>query len=189
MPAATDRCVNFQRCMVYTWILKAMLFLAFPAGTWGVESREEHRARYESIAADMAAAIETERPVLGSRRRTAATLLAVTYHESGWKYWVDMGVERGDGGRSWCLAQLHVGSGKTREGWTGPDLVEDRVKCFRAAIALLRASVWTCANRSGAHPLAAYASGSCTSGIVAATRHQYTADRLIARIPWETEKN
>jgi hypothetical protein len=139
------------------------------------ETRDEVIDRYESIARDAAtvALDPDETPLFDGpdgRARTALLMLSVASFESGYRKRVDDGRGRGDNGHSFCLMQIRVGTGATREGWTGPDLVEDRTRCFRAALHILRTSFGICHSAPLEDRLSAYASGSCTAGTEASKK-------------------
>lgn len=149
------------------------------------EAREtiaERQARYESISRDLAEVIDRELTTQKEKEQMAATILAVTYHESGWHKHVDFGIgprSRGDQGRSWCLAQVNIGLGVTPEGWSGKDLVEDRQKCLTAAVRTIRKSFGACRGLPLEHRLSAYASGNCLRGREASARRMRTTTRLL----------
>ena len=158
------------------------------------ETVEDATSRYEEIAKDVVYVVwdENERPIFqGSRgrERTAMVLLAVATFESAFRRDVDFGVgkmSRGDGGKSWCLNQINLGklnsngSTPTRivvtlgggykftehqdEGWSGQDLVDDRQKCFHAALSILRSSFAACSKNPIEHRLTQYTSGACGQG-------------------------
>jgi len=85
------------------------------------ETPEETRARYESIATDVASVVydEKESPMIQGirgREASAAILLSIAFHESSFRKAVDKNIGpggRGDHGDSWCLMQLNVGKGRT----------------------------------------------------------------------------
>lgn len=149
-----------------------------------VETNVEAQARYEAIArAALTVAFDPEEaPVLGSRERTAVLLLSVAYFESGFRRDIDLGGEekdgewewfplaRGDGGRSYCMMQMQIGQGETEQGWTGRELVGDRVKCFRAGLAHMRRSVNACRALPREDWLSAYTTGECSRGEYASQR-------------------
>ena len=113
------------------------------------ESSGQVLERYESIARDLAtvALDESEPPLftgVDSRTETALVMLSVASFESSFSKSVDDGIRRGDRGLSYCLMQIHVGNGVTREGWTGQQLIEDRKQCFRAALHILQHSFSAC---------------------------------------------
>jgi hypothetical protein len=131
-----------------------------------IESVDEASSRYDSIAEDVAAVAmdEEEAPLFGGpdgRIQTALLMLSVASFESGYRKKVDDGRGLGDHGRSFCLMQIKVGRGVTREGWTGQDLVTDRKRCFRAALHILRTSFGVCHDLPLEDRLSAYASGHC----------------------------
>lgn len=117
-----------------------------------------------------------------ARMHTALLILSVAYLESGMRRDVDFGqgkYSRGDGGRSWCMMQINVGSGTVPDPdpvistWTGKDLVSDRTKCFRVGLHRIRRSFAACAANPLKYRLAAYASGSCERG------HDESAARML----------
>ena len=151
------------------------------------ETKEEGEARYREIAADLDAVLSTEKPLFGGKNGkiwTAAVMLSFMKLESGLRLDVDKGKGkwgRGDYGRSFCLMQLQM-SGKKGEGhvqiahpemetWTGLDVVNDRKKCFRAGLEILRRSIGACqtgVNAAGevvplvmADRFSAYTKGTC----------------------------
>lgn len=127
-----------------------------------------------------------------ARIRSLQTLLAISFYESGgWKKGVDFGegpLSKGDKGGSWCLGQINLGRanemGETPKrvvitpqggirfvfdgsaGWSGPDLVKDRKKCFRVSLAAMRSSLGACAYLPIEKRLSQYASGSCAKGSI-----------------------
>jgi hypothetical protein len=152
-------------------------FVDAHAWTGHVETSEERTARYEDIARDLETVLEDPKAVLFSgpsgKEKTAALVLAVAFHESGFAPDVDLGPcrrdknpKRCDGGRATCMLQVHVlPDGKTQEGWTPDELQADRTKCFRAGLRAMRASFKMCARSPLEDRLAAYASGSCDRGL------------------------
>lgn len=155
-----------------TYLLSAMLAWA-PAKTHDYyASREDTTARYESIARDVAevALDPNEAPLFGGPEGRAQTALLVasiaSYESGGFRRDVDLGSgkrSRGDGGRSWCIMQVNVGNGVTAEGWTGRDLVQDRHKCIRAGLALIRESFSLCHALTLRDRLSGYTTGRCTA--------------------------
>ncbi len=53
----------------------------------------------------------------------------------------------------------------TAEGWSGRDLVADRVKCFTAGRNAMKRSMSACSSLPSNERLAAYASGRCDSAV------------------------
>lgn len=141
------------------WIL-SLLTLALPPDRIAAEpgwheTPAAREARYQAIAADVAAVVyEPGAPVLyaGPRARahTAALLVAVAVLESGLAADVDLGPcyrgrdgrgPRCDRGRSASCWQIRLEPGeRTREGWTQADLFADRRKAIRVALRLMRGS-------------------------------------------------
>ncbi|MDP8999184.1 MAG: hypothetical protein M3O46_03635 [Myxococcota bacterium] len=131
-----------------------------------LESSDHVMARYESIALDAASVAldDNETPLFDgpdARTETALLMLAVASFESSFSRRVDEGTRRGDHGYSYCLMQIHIGPGATREGWNGQQLIEDRKRCFRAALHILQASFTACRKLPVEDRLSAYASGHC----------------------------
>jgi hypothetical protein len=130
------------------------------------ESPQHVVERYESIVRDLATVVldDNESPLFtgaDGRTETALLMLSVASFESSFSKRVDEGVRRGDRGLSYCLMQIHVGNGLTREGWTGQQLIEDRKLCFRAALHILQKSFSVCRGLDVDDRLSAYASGHC----------------------------
>jgi hypothetical protein len=151
------------------WLVAAM-FAWTPA-------REVDRARYTEIASDLATVVydPEEAPLFpgaDGRARTALLLASIAAHESTFRVDVENGKARGDGGSSWCFMQLNIGSGKTPEGWSGPDLTADRKTCFRAGLHVARESFRMCKGFPTNERLSAYASGQC--GHLAVSRQMVT---------------
>jgi len=105
-----------------------------------------------------------------ARERTALFMLAILHFESAYDLRVDLHHCAGypkaycDGGRAWCLAQIHPGPvyGFTAEGWTGKELQADRRKCFTAQLHILQQSQAMCPeDRATWKWSAPYASGQC----------------------------
>ena len=146
-----------------------------------------------------------------ARVKTAAVILSVAAFESHFRKDVDLGLgkySRGDSGRSWCLNQINLGvagpEGKTfgrfvpmangsfritynegYVGWGGEDLVADRTKCSRAALAIARRS-FKCGGPALTR-LKWYASGRCELGDRASSDRMGLALRWISKIPADLE--
>jgi hypothetical protein len=174
---------------IINWIFAMMLAQSPPErdakhqqfGPW-VETPQEREARYRSIAEDVwAVAYDPDvKPVYAGpngRAHTASLLLAVTYMESGWAPDVDKGPcyrgkkggaqwSRCDGGRSACMAQINIGTGRTLEGWTQKDLFDDRRKCLTVATRLLRGSVNACKALGPDAALNLYGQGYCGKAVL-----------------------
>jgi hypothetical protein len=149
-----------------TYLVAAMVAWVPPHAQAPIESPEQVTARYENIARDLASVIldEAEAPLFAghdARAQTALLMLSVAFYESSFRKSVDDGLGRGDGGSSYCLMQIRVGKGVTREGWTGPELIDDRKRCFRAALHMLHSSFAACHSFPLDDRLSAYATGHC----------------------------
>src|SRR5262249_12252982 len=112
------------------------------------EAEPEARSRYEAIAHDIAkvALDDNEVPLFAGedgRTQTALLLASIASFESQFRADVDLGKARGDNGVSWCVMQVQV-HGKTAEGWTGQDLIEDRTKCIKTGLHLIQYSFNWC---------------------------------------------
>lgn len=186
-----------------TWVLALMTTFAPPerAATergfpgWQ-ETVEERRERYVGIATAVrnVAWDPKEKPIFGGERgraRTAALLLAIAWHESGFARDVDLGPcyrgrandgARCDYGRAHCLLQVHARDGKTEEGWTPAELVADREKCFRAGMHLVLRSFAACRKNPPKHRLAAFASGRCDAGQSGSERLLALGERFATRL-------
>jgi len=175
--------------LLMSYILPPAKAAAVPTRPEGRETAKERTERYREIAHDIATVVLDEPPLYRSkhgRARTAALIVAVAYFESAFAKHVDKGIgpySRGDYGRSWCMLQLNVGRGKTAEGWTGKDLVNDRRKCIRAGLHAMARSFGTCRRGAFEHRLAAYASGSCRRGHAASAKRMRAADRIFGAKP------
>ncbi len=122
-------------------------------------------ARYEAIATDIAkvALDENEVPLFAGedgRTQTALLVASIASYESHFRADVDEGRARGDKGISVCIMQIQV-HGKTAEGWTAKDLIDDRAKCVAAGLHLVRESFTMCKHMPLRHRLAGYTSGRC----------------------------
>ncbi len=122
-------------------------------------------ARYEAIATDIAkvALDESEVPLFAGedgRTQTALLVASIASFESHFRADVDEGRARGDKGISICIMQIQV-HGKTLEGWSAKDLIDDRGKCVAAGLHLIRESFSMCKHMSLRHRLAGYTSGRC----------------------------
>ncbi len=167
---------------------------AFPG--WA-ETAEQRTERYRGIASAVreVAWDPEEKPVFGGsrgRQRTAALLLAIAWHESGFARDVDLGPcfrgrandgARCDFGRAHCLMQVHARDGKTSEGWSLAEIQADRSKCFRAGLHLVQRSFAACRESPPKHRLAAYGSGRCNAGQSGSERLLGLGERFATRLP------
>lgn len=116
------------------------------------ESQDQRRARYESIAEDIAA--------VAPDRGSASLLVAIAVHESGLARDVDLGpcaparVKKGgcDGGHAMTLFQVHGFSS-----WP------TRREAALRALKMARSSQKLCAHLPSAERLAVYTRGRCSS--------------------------
>lgn len=118
-----------------------------------------------------------------------------------------------DFGRSWCMMQLHLGAvpldlersqaltrlkgwavthdshDKTLEGWTGLELLDDRIKCFTAGLHVVKRSVNSCQGLPRQEWLRSYASGNCNDGSSASVMRMRTATRWAMKAPGTWKDN
>lgn len=185
--AGLDGVVQWSTSRMETWSPPGRSF--YPDAK---ETPSDGLVRYSEIARAAASVAfdPAEKPVFSgpdARFRTLAVMLAIADSESGYRKDVDSGrgsAARGDGGRSWCMMQIQLSTedlsthrtktrivlsddawsyafdGKT--GWGGEDLVQDRTKCFRAALHMIRVSMRACSYLPHQERLAVYTGGSCS---------------------------
>jgi hypothetical protein len=173
---------------ITTWLLSLMTFLAPPDKLAALpqypgweETAEDKFARYTEIAEALYHVTydrKTKSLFVGprGRARTAATLLALAFVESGFAKDVDKGPcskkrPKGmdcDGGRAAGLAQIELGDETTMlerhgvEGKTKADIFGNRELMFGIELVLVRRSYQSCAKYGPDWALNSYASGSCT---------------------------
>jgi hypothetical protein len=160
--------------------------------TYAPTTSVQEAARHESIAQDIYDVTSSEKPLYDdddSRIKTDAVLLSIMSFESGFRRDVDEGSRKGDGGSSWCLAQINIGKGRIRinedgtvtygapDGWTGKDLTSDRKKCIRTELAIVRMS-FACATTNEYALLNLYASGRCDWGFNESRHRLFRAKRI-----------
>ena len=96
------------------------------------------------------------------RAQEAALITIIAAEESGGlDPEVEAGRVRGDNGASWCLMAINIGRGKTKEGWTGPDLIADRKKCLISGLNAVQRSMNICRGLGMLSGLSAYNTGRC----------------------------
>lgn len=83
---------------------------------------------------------------------------ALVYIEMAWQESVYKEDAVGDYGDARCSLQVHV-LGKSLDGWTPEEVSSDMYKCVHTAAHIMRYSFRICPK----HPLAPYASGTCTN--------------------------
>ena len=156
-----------------TYLVVAMTAWVPPAQH--VEGRDKALERYESIAKDIAtvAMDEANDPLFAGgdgRQKTALLMASIASFESYYRADVDSGKARGDNGKSWCLMQIQVGTGKTAEGWSGEELIASRNKCLTAGLNKLRVSMAFCRALPLRFRLAGYTHGKCIEDPKSETR-------------------
>jgi hypothetical protein len=105
--------------MIKSWMVDRMLTWVKPGKSFypmAVETFEEGKIRYESIANSVLFTVAKEKPIFPGktgRIRTAALMLSIAMFESGFRRDVDLNLGksgRGDGGKSWCMMQVQLGN-------------------------------------------------------------------------------
>lgn len=152
------------------WILNILISISPPQNQPN-ESEQDAIARYQTIADDMASAIEGSDLIFkgkDAKFKEASLLTSIAFYESsGFKKDIDFGKVRGDSGKSWCLMQINVANNHLNFGndemqtWKGQDLVSDRKKCFLAAIEAIKISRKTCFKLKESSSLSVYTTGKC----------------------------
>ena len=183
------------------WLLSIMMATAPPGGRRCAAAARETpaagKARYAQIARAIAEVSldPKERPLfdgLDGRRKTAALMLAISQHESHWRRDVDLGLGRYSprGRRRYhCLMQIAVDRGKTGEGWTAAQLVENRRRCFQSGLHILQRGRRLCDAKGPRAFLNHYASGYCHRGRKAAKRRWDTWHKLLRKFPYPPAKS
>ncbi len=194
----------------YSWILALLMHLSPPgqrAALPALPGWQETEAQRLDRMTEIAAAIETvvydpaEVPAYGGRHgrdRDAVQLVAIAELESDLAPDADIGPcyrgrdgtsTRCDSGQSATIFQIHVGAGRTPEGWDRADLFGDRKKAVRVAHRLLRWSVKACDRLGQLHALNAYASGTCLQGWEASEARVRLAQKMWAAFPYRAARN
>lgn len=184
------------------WLVSLMVHVAPPAklvkystSPATKETADERFQRYTSIAEGIYEALqdqEIQTPFKGTTATfvEAAVLLGIAHHESGGfskavHYGIGLGKpgNNADQGRSWCLTQQLIGTGKTPDwnkvknrfaypddpptevspGWSGKELVAQEAACFRAARRMIAVSYSQCSKNPLREKLTYYAAGNCSS--------------------------
>lgn len=163
----------FSAKMIYAMMVTLMpLSMAKFTSSHARETEVQRGERYLKIATayyDVIVATPKENlPFTGddAQEQTAATMVGIGRAESGWNKDVDFGIGPhgvGDAGNSFCVQQILVGKGRTKEGWSGRDLVNDRTKCIKVSLRVIIASFKMCSYLPVSQRLAAYAAGTCKS--------------------------
>lgn len=160
-----------------SWVLSAALYFApvesRPQFKGYEETTDETRARYASIAEDVAEAAEENAKSPEEAKRRAALLLAVAIGESGLSHDVDKGPcyrkgnwrSRCDGGTSFTIWQM---KGATMDGqfFYGKDLagLDKRKLAAKAALRKILGSLGLCKKLPAEDRLSAYGAGRCLEG-------------------------
>jgi hypothetical protein len=173
---------------ISAWLYALMVYLAPPDKLAAApqlqgweETAEDKHARYKEIAEALYHVTydEGRRPLFGGSRgraRTAATLLAIAFMESGFAKDVDKGpcsTKRPpgmdcDGGQAAGLGQIRLVDGLTIlpihgvEGKTQKDVFADRELMFSIELFMVARSFASCRKYGADWALNVYASGSCT---------------------------
>jgi hypothetical protein len=161
--------------------------------TNALETKAEKQQRFYDISRDLMEVVydDNESAIYsyqGDLKKEASlfTILSIAYFESGFRKDVDLGIGetgKGDDGKSYCLMQIHVGDGKTAEGWTGDDLVKDRKKCFKVGYRFIKSSFGACSSLPLDQRLTMYASGNCGNGITESKSRINLAQYWFQRAP------
>lgn len=172
---------------------------------------DARKARYLEIADSIAEVVfDPKEPSLFKgdlgKYQTAALMVSIDAEESMLHKHVDLGLgskSKGDAGKSWCLGQVMLGSNpKTNnsayaiklndlyfeyvpanDGWNGLDLVQDRSKCFRSQLHIIRKSLKDCGALKSEFRLAGYVAGRCDIGWKAAKKRWDNGLELFKKVP------
>lgn len=151
--------------LILSWLIQVAppaRFALIPTYPEAVETVEERHARYVDISQDIAEVVSAEFPDRGpsaARRRAAALLVGIAWHESGFARDVDVGpcapgrLKKGgcDSGRAKGLWQIQAYEVPTRQDGA------------RLALRLAKRSFTACKKLPVQAQLAAYAAGNCAS--------------------------
>lgn len=183
---------------VIAWLVTFIVAVAPPTRPQFIpdakETPAEATARYESIASDIASVVWDQNNTAlfsgpNGRAKTASVIMSIMSHESAFRKDVDFGLgnqARGDGGKSWCLMQINVGTGRSWswntklnrpaypndpkedivQGFTGEEMTKDRKKCILAGYRIMKVSFASSQARGlpVSEWLRVYASGNIDSG-------------------------
>ena len=146
--------------LLIAWVLAAM------AAAWTLTGVKVFPAVPRETAAAIAVA-SLEKPLFAGEegaRKTAASMVGIARYESGFQQLAGdcVGLKPGtircgsEGTKptSFCFMQVNLPDGaKTKEGWTAEELMQDPLKCARAAREIMRGSI----KENSAQPLKQYA--------------------------------
>lgn len=119
IPTARADDTSQQATEIRKWAVDRMIMWAKPGITLlpsAVETLEDGKVRYGLIADAVLRTVAKNKSIFGGKRgriRTAALILSISMFESSFRKDVDLNLGsegRGDGGRSWCLMQVQLGS-------------------------------------------------------------------------------
>lgn len=143
---------------------------ALPAFPGWQETAAERLARYQGIAK---AAV-----TVGKSWPRIATILAVSFHESGWARDVDLGPcyrgkdgkgSRCDSGRAACMMQVRT---DVHRQWKSGDLFVSREACFKAGLEIIERSQRACLKLGPSYRFDVYAGGWCQDGHALTMGHE-----------------
>lgn len=179
-----------------SWVLSAALYFApvesRPQFKGYEETTDATRARYASIAEDVAEAAEENAKSPEDAKRRAALLLAVAIGESGLSYDVDKGPcyrqgnwrTRCDGGTSFTLWQMKSatvdGQAVHAKHVAGLD---KRKLAARAALRKILGSLGMCKKLEPKDRLSAYGAGRCIAGLANIQARHALYLRIAAHTP------
>lgn len=148
--------------IVFAWLVQVAppeKFALIPTYPEATETVEERTGRYMEISKDIAEVVMETEKTSAAKRRAAALLTGIAWHESGFAKDVDIGpcapgrLKKGgcDRGRARGLWQIQAYEVPTRKDGA------------RLALKLARRSITACKKLPAKAQLAAYAGGTCTS--------------------------
>ena len=185
---------NPDKDTTINWIVDQISRWSPPGRTFfpdAKETKEEALKRYKEIADDLVSVVfDPDEPSIFKgaigKHRTLAIYMGVLKAESSFRKDIDFGLGalgRGDGGQSWCLAQIRLGKEvngkspsrinldnksykitKNASDFGGEDLLKDRKTCLRAGLRMVRAAWNSCGKNKMEERLSVYTSGSCSGG-------------------------
>jgi hypothetical protein len=161
------------------WILSLLLTIA-PPGSTPRENADDGLTRYVELSGAIADVVANEEPLFGGplgRERTAATLVATAWMESGFRVDVARGETRGDLGKACSYWQIQAPPVRCAE------FVKDRRAEVSYALSLMRRSFAATRTLPLDDRLRVFASGRTDSGGESSKARMQAAKRLFARVP------